>query len=234
MSTPTLSAKVERSVSLYLRSGTSDKEYHLYLCKHSDGTYSVHAEYGRRDKPNQRHDKTASGRVSSASARVLFDDTENEKRREGYRNMADPRPPAKIPGAVAVAPDVRPPALARAFEAYLKTSPEVAEASKLALETLEARTGAAKLRALSAEVRCVLGAVLGDIACSSQDYVDDALLMVSRTLSGTGLGAAALLSELSAAAVAALEAARAAAAPADTPEQFFDAALQPVRTGRVL
>lgn len=228
MTSPTLSAVVQRSTSLYYRAGTSSKEYHLYMCRHADGTYSVHAEYGRRGSPTQRHVKTPA-RVTHGEALSLYLDAETEKRRKGYTDLSSLRPPASIPGAVAVASDPRPSALAKAFEGYLAGAPDVDDASKAALKALEARLGPAKLSKLPSEPLRVLGAVLGDIACSSQDYVDDALAAVSEALSKPSIDTAGLFARLSAQACEVVERTRTATFPADTREQLLALALEPAR-----
>lgn len=227
MSTTSLSAEVIDSVSLYLRSGVSDKEYHLYRCKHLDGKYSVHAEYGRRDRPNQRHDKTKDGRLGLSMAFTLFNDTIAAKRVDGYTDMAALRPPASIPGAVAVAPDRRPGSLAAALAAFVAATPEVATATDEAMNIIEARVGLMKMRSASVEVRTLLGAILGDIACISQDYVDDALAAVS-AVKGNPAMLVNLLSALSPLATSAVKAACKSSAPGESTAQFFVAAFKPV------
>jgi hypothetical protein len=231
------SASLERSISVYFVGGTSNKEYHLYMCRHSDGTYSVHSEYGSRGNPNRTDDKTKSGRVSRFSANEIFNEVEDEKRSKGYKNLPVLRSPTKVPSGatVAAAPtptpapaaDLRHTQLSAALALFMKAQPDVESAGDDALKELSKRVGLSKVRALSADVKNMLKAILGDMACMSQDYVDDALSVANKSLC-LGANPDQLMRHLSPAAAAAIESARAATAPTNSSAQFLVAALAPL------
>ncbi len=226
---------VVTSVSLYSNVKGADKVYHLFQCQHSDGRYSVHAEYGARGTAYMMHDKTKTGRVTRAAAAALFSKVEAEKRGKGYRDISK-QAPQQVPtaaGTVAVgfaaapsaAPDLRPQSLAAALTKYLSAQPVVALAGEDALALLSSRVGSSRILALSREVRTVFQAILGDLACTSQDYVEDALDVAGATV---GRGRSASLSGyLSQELARAVETARTTTAPMDSSAEFLAAALAP-------
>jgi hypothetical protein len=240
--TTTSTAVVERSVSLYLKAGTSDKEYHLYMCKHtSDSLYSVHAEYGRVPSVSQTHDKTKGARVSRTAAVDIFIKLEREKRGEGYRDKTSLRDPQRIPGGVKAASaatvTVADPRLAACAAALaLHRTARLGDANADAMAMLIASAGKSKLATVAENLLSILCDLLGDIACSSQDYLDDAVPVVRHAISrlkrpGT---VADFCRALSAEAVQAIEAARAATAPSETREEFLKAILLPLDSARIL
>jgi bifunctional non-homologous end joining protein LigD len=75
------------SISLYLREGSSDKEYHAAL-EPSGGGYVVTFRYGRRGEALKSGTKTASP-VSYADAKATYDKLVAEKVKKGYSPGAD-------------------------------------------------------------------------------------------------------------------------------------------------
>jgi bifunctional non-homologous end joining protein LigD len=72
----------EEKVSLYLKSGSSDKEYHVQLVA-QDGAYMVLAQNGRRGGTLTPRKKTATP-VAYAVAKKAYDKLVKEKLAEGY------------------------------------------------------------------------------------------------------------------------------------------------------
>lgn len=184
-------ATVVQIESLSYVGGGSDKEYHIYLCDHGGGTYTVHGEYGRRGSIAQRAEKGVFR--SRFAAQEEFNKLEAEKRGKGYRTMASKRPPARIPlGAVPgpVAPPVRvPDPLLTCFNS--KLAPYLAAMS--AEELTAGRTAAARLASLlgvaaSSSLTATpayqpMVALLSGMAFASEGYTDDAVELGAAVLS---------------------------------------------------
>lgn len=73
---------MEKSISLYFKEGTSDKQYNVQLQKEGDD-YVVNFQYGRRGSALKGGTKTPTP-VSEATATKIYDKLVNEKLREGY------------------------------------------------------------------------------------------------------------------------------------------------------
>lgn len=185
--TAVLTAFVKESISLFYVGGTSDKEYHLYLCQHDDGKFSVHAEYGKRSSPNQSHDKTAAGRLSRRSAKSVYDKQRDAKMADGYQPLPDPRPPRSIPGAYERAPETRGRRLADCMARYLTASEDAATAGAEAYARLVSRLSMPQTQALArlSLLPPVFRALLGDLATVSQEYIDDAIEVFEQALLAT-------------------------------------------------
>ena len=76
-------AKTIEKKSLYFKSGTSDKEYHIQVVKEGEG-YVVNFQYGRRGSTLRVGDKTALPTTLSNAMRI-FHEVLREKQRKGYR-----------------------------------------------------------------------------------------------------------------------------------------------------
>jgi predicted DNA-binding WGR domain protein len=227
MSTLMSSTSVEHSCSLFKTAGRSNKEYHLYVCRHLDGTYTVHAEYGRRGAPNQTHDKTPT-RVPRGAAERLFHDLALEKRRDGYEDLPSRRAPERTPGSQQVSMGAVTEVLAAALQDVVDQSELLSEASSAALLAFSTRVSSTAARKLPLHHRQIIGAVLADIACREQDYVDDALRAFESGLSDPTL-TPALISNLSDVLTQAFETARLQEAPLATPGMVLEHVFAPVR-----
>jgi bifunctional non-homologous end joining protein LigD len=71
-----------KSVSLYYREGTSDKEYHIQL-EQANGGYVVNFQYGRRGSALKSGTKTLVP-VSIGAANQIYDKLLREKTGKGY------------------------------------------------------------------------------------------------------------------------------------------------------
>lgn len=181
----TATAAVLDSVHLEFRSGGSDKEYHIYLCDHG-GTYTVHAEFGRRHSVSQRSEKGTFR--SRADARAAFSKWENEKRhKSGYSTMSTVRPPKSIP-SLGTRPAPAAPPVAPAFDSALLAFNDklLAYVTAMAPDELSAgRTATARLAndmgvSSRKDIESLpsfspMVAMLGAIAFASEDYTDDAV-----------------------------------------------------------
>jgi predicted DNA-binding WGR domain protein len=189
-------ATVVESVHLSYRDGSSDKEYHIYLCDHG-GLYSVHAEYGRRGSVSQRAEKGMFG--SRFGARDEFAKLESQKRGKGYDSMMGTRPPKNIPLGARPAPAPAPAApvfdaALVAFNDKLKDyvtamSSDELSAGRTATARLATDMGVSKSKVIATLPSYQpMVAMLGAIAFASQDYTDDAVelgteLLRSKTVS---------------------------------------------------
>jgi predicted DNA-binding WGR domain protein len=189
-------ATVVESIHLEYHSGSSDKEYHLYLLDHG-GQFTVHAEFGRRGKAHQRSEKGTFR--TRFSAQQMFSKFESEKRGKGYSSMGITRPPMFIPNCASAAPAAPPPA--PVFDAVLLTfnsklaayvgtmSADELSAGRTATARAATNAGVSKAQAIDTLPSYTpLVAMLGAIAFASEDYIDDAVelgteLMVARTIS---------------------------------------------------
>ncbi len=75
------------TVSLYYRSGTSDKIYNIQLEPDGAGNWLVNAQYGRRTGGLTSLTKTPTA-VPHFSAKRIYDDLVDEKKKKGYSSGA--------------------------------------------------------------------------------------------------------------------------------------------------
>lgn len=192
----TATATVIDSTHLSYRDGSSDKEYHIYLCDHG-GLFTVHGEYGRRGSISQRHEKGTFG--SRAGARAEFQKLEDEKRGKGYGTMSTTRPPKQIPLGARPAPPAAPAApvfdlALLSFNAKLLAyvtamTPDEVSAGRTATARLASGMGVSSKKDIeSLPSFTPMVAMLGAIAFASQDYMDDAVelgteLITAKTVS---------------------------------------------------
>jgi len=76
-----------KNVSLYLKEGSSDKEYHIQLEKSGDG-FIVNFQYGRVGNALQSGTKTPTPENEEKAIKI-FDKLEKEKRAKGYNNKGE-------------------------------------------------------------------------------------------------------------------------------------------------
>lgn len=88
--TDVVEAEVLETVSLYFKSGSSDKEYHARIAQ-SGGGYVVNVEYGRRGSSLSTGTKTKSP-VAYAAALRVFQKLVSDKTSKGYTRGADGTP----------------------------------------------------------------------------------------------------------------------------------------------
>jgi bifunctional non-homologous end joining protein LigD len=108
---------IHEHADLFFRSGSSDKEYQVYLEEVSPGQYRTHSRFGRRGNTNQtaqQYPKGGNGTSnpttggSLAAAKNAFDAIVSEKRGKGYQGTVTAYQPNPANAAVTPIPTITP------------------------------------------------------------------------------------------------------------------------------